>query len=75
MTATASTNTNNTNGKKSEKRLSPALHNWRQNVLGDKKLFIILAVLHLIAAPAVILAMIISVPDRKKLTLMLLSVQ
>ncbi len=48
MTATASTNTNNTNGKKSEKRLSPALHNWRQNVLGDKKLFIILAVLHLI---------------------------
>lgn len=58
MTATASTNTNE---KKIEKCLSPALHNWRQNVLGDKKLFIILAILHLIAAPAVILAMIISV--------------
>lgn len=53
MTATVST--------KSEKRVSPALHNWRQNVTGDKKLFIILSVLHLIAAPAVILAMIISV--------------
>lgn len=53
MTATVST--------KSEKRVSPALHNWRQNVMGDKKLFIILSVLHLIAAPAVILAMIISV--------------
>lgn len=53
MTATVST--------KSEKRVSPALHNWRQNVLGDKKLFIILSILHLIAAPAVILAMIISI--------------
>lgn len=53
MTATVST--------KSEKRVSPALHNWRQNVTGDKKLFIILSVLHIIAAPAVILAMIISV--------------
>ncbi len=63
MTATASTNTNE---KKSEKRLSPALHNWRQNVLGDKKLFIILAILHLIAAPAVILAMIISVYTGQK---------
>lgn len=61
MTATVSTNTNNTNGRKKEKRLSPALHNWRQNVLGDKKLFIILSVLHIIAAPAVILAIIISV--------------
>ena len=63
MTATASTNTNE---KKSEKRLSPALHNWRQNVLGDKKLFIIVAILHLIAAPAVILAMIISVYTGQK---------
>lgn len=63
MTATASTNTNE---KKIEKRLSPALHNWRQNVLGDKKLFIILAILHLIAAPAVILAMIISVYTGQK---------
>lgn len=63
MTATASTNTN---GKKKEKRISPALHNWRQNVLGDKKLFIILAILHLIAAPAVILAMIISVYTGQK---------
>lgn len=63
MTATASTNTN---GKKKEKQLSPALHNWRQNVLGDKKLFIILAVLHLIAAPAVMLAMIISVYTGQK---------
>ncbi len=63
MTATASTNTNE---NKSEKRLSPALHNWRQNVLGDKKLFIIVAILHLIAAPAVILAMIISVYTGQK---------
>ena len=56
MTATVSTN-----NPKSEKRISPALHNWRQNIAGDKKLFIILSILHLIAAPAVILAMIISI--------------
>lgn len=65
MTATVSTNTNNTDGRKKEKRFSPALHNWRQNVQGDKKLFIILSVLHLIAAPAVILAMIISIYSGK----------
>lgn len=56
MTATVSTNSNN---PKSEKRVSPALHNWRQNIAGDKKLFIILSILHIFAAPAVILAMII----------------
>ena len=56
MTATVSTN-----NPKNEKRVSPALHNWRQNIAGDKKLFIILSILHLIAAPAVILAMIISI--------------
>ncbi|MDE5577921.1 MAG: hypothetical protein K2J11_11105 [Oscillospiraceae bacterium] len=58
MTATVSTNSNNS---KSEKRVSPALHNWKQNIAGDKKLFIILSILHLIAAPAVILAIIIFV--------------
>ncbi|MDE6746083.1 MAG: hypothetical protein K2J72_05525, partial [Oscillospiraceae bacterium] len=56
MTATVSTNSNNS---KSEKRISPALHNWRQNIAGDKKLFIILSILHIFAAPAVILAIII----------------
>ena len=56
MTATVSTN-----NPKNEKRVSPALHNWRQNIAGDKKLFIILSILHLIAAPAVILAAIISI--------------
>lgn len=57
MTAAASTNSN----RPKEKRVSPALHNWKQNVAGYKKLFIILSILHLIAAPAVILALIISV--------------
>lgn len=56
MTATVSTNSNN---PKSEKRISPALHNWKQNIAGDKKLFIILSILHIFAAPAVILAIII----------------
>ncbi|MDE7301850.1 MAG: hypothetical protein K2N60_00870 [Oscillospiraceae bacterium] len=58
MTATVSTNSNN---PKSEKRVSPALHNWKQNIAGDKKLFIILSILHIIAAPAVVLAAIISI--------------
>lgn len=58
MTATVSTNTN---GGKKEKRISPARHNWKQNIWGDRKLFIVLSILHLIAAPAVILAMIISI--------------
>lgn len=62
MTATVSTNSNN---PKSEKRVSPALHNWRQNIAGDKKLFIILSILHLIAAPAVILAIIIFIYSGK----------
>ncbi|MBD5146369.1 MAG: hypothetical protein HDT21_10760 [Ruminococcus sp.] len=62
MTATVSTNSNN---PKSEKRVSPALHNWKQNIAGDKKLFIILSILHLIAAPAVILAVIIFIYSGK----------
>ncbi|MBD5138967.1 MAG: ABC transporter permease [Ruminococcus sp.] len=62
MTATVSTNSNN---PKKEKRVSPALHNWRQNIAGDKKLFIILSILHLIAAPAVILAVIIFIYSGK----------
>ncbi|MDE5991613.1 MAG: hypothetical protein K2G87_01035, partial [Oscillospiraceae bacterium] len=62
MTATVSTNSNN---PKSEKRVSPALHNWKQNIAGDKKLFIILSILHLIAAPAVILALIIFIYSGK----------
>ncbi|MCM1024739.1 MAG: hypothetical protein NC395_11890 [Prevotella sp.] len=57
MTAAVSTNSN----KPKEKRISPALHNWKQNAAGDKKLFIVLSILHLIAAPAVMLALIISV--------------
>lgn len=54
MTATVSTNPN-----KNVKKFSPPLHNWKQNIKGSKKLAIILTVLHMIAAPAVMLAAII----------------
>lgn len=56
MTATVSTNPS-----KNVKKFSPPLHNWKQNVRGEKKLAIILTVLHMIAAPAVLIAEIISI--------------
>ncbi len=56
MTATVSTNPS-----KNVKKFSPPLHNWKENVRGSKKLAIILTVLHMIAAPAVMLALIISI--------------
>ncbi len=56
MTATVSTNPN-----KNVKKISPPLHNWKQNVKDNKKLSVIFTVLHMIAAPAVMLALIISI--------------
>lgn len=56
MTATVSTEPN-----KNVKKISPPLHNWKQNVRGGKKLAIILTVLHMVAMPAVLLSTIISI--------------
>ncbi len=56
MTATVSTNPS-----KNVKKISPPLHNWKENVRGSKKLAIILTVLHMIAAPAAMLALIITI--------------
>ncbi len=56
MTATVSTNPS-----KNVKKFSPPLHNWKQNVKDNKKLSVIFTVLHMIAAPAVMLALIISI--------------
>ncbi len=56
MTATVSTEPN-----KNVKKISPPLHNWKQNVRSGKKLAIILTVLHMVAMPAVLLSAIISI--------------
>ncbi len=56
MTATVSTNPN-----KNVKKISPPLHNWKQNVKGSKKLAVILTVLHMVAMPALLLSAIISI--------------
>ncbi len=53
MTATAST--------KSAKKISPALHNFICNIKDSKKMAIIIAILHLVAAPAVIISIIASI--------------
>ncbi len=56
MTATVSTESN-----KNVKKISPPLHNWKQNVRSGKKLAIILTVLHTVAMPAALLSVIISI--------------
>ena len=56
MTATVSTKKN-----KAPKKINPALHNWQSNIRENKKFTIILAILHLVAVPALALATIISI--------------
>ena len=44
-----------------QKKYSPVLHNWKCNVRSSKKMQIILTILHMVAAPAALLAAIISI--------------
>lgn len=60
MTATASTKTENT-----KKRVSPAFHNWRSNIKKNNKMTIIIAILHLVAAPAILVSVIASIYSGK----------
>lgn len=43
------------------KKISPMLHSWKWNVRANKKMMIILTVLHMLAAPAVFLSVIIGI--------------
>ncbi len=56
MTATVLTKKNET-----PKKINPAIHNWKSNIQENKKFTIILAILHLVAVPALALAAIISI--------------
>ena len=40
------------------KKISPALHSWKWNVRANKKMMIILTVLHMLASPAVFIAVL-----------------
>lgn len=44
-----------------QKKFSPVLHNWKCNVKANRKMQIILTILHMVAAPAALLAAIISI--------------
>lgn len=54
MTATVSTN-------KKAGKINPPLHNWKSNIKESRKMAIIITILHLVAAPAVLIAMIVSI--------------
>ncbi len=54
MTATVST-------KKETGKINPAFHNWKSSIRDSRKFSTILFILHLVAAPAVLLAAIISI--------------
>ena len=60
MTTTASSNLseNNTANTK-QRKYSPVFHNWKCNVKSSKKMLIMLTILHLLAAPAVLLSAMI----------------
>ena len=50
MTATVSTN------EKAVRKVNPALHNWKSNIKDSRKFSVILLILHLVAVPAVLIA-------------------
>lgn len=59
MTATVST-------KKETGKINPAFHNWKSSIRDSRKFSIILFILHLVAAPAVALAAIISIYSKNE---------
>ena len=49
------------NTPNTQKKYSPVFHNWRCNVRSSRKMQIVLTILHMVAAPAIMLASIISI--------------